>query len=225
MPGMVPPGYRSTTGNTEQQILSFFQGKGLTRNQAAGIVGNLKQESALNPSEHGGFLAQWLGDRLAGLQTFSAAKHVAPAGNTQVQLEYIWHELTTSETGALTALRKAKSPEEAATVFSQKYERPGQPELAKRIQYAKEAASSPSSGEPFVEALETGEGAVEGVIEAAEAVPKFLGSFWGKLGTFAVTGVLLLAGAFLVVYGIMVAVRPRESAFSIPFPKVAPVPV
>jgi len=44
---------------------------------------------------------------------------------------------------------------------------------------------------------------------------------WVKL---LVTGVLLLAGAVLVVYGIMVAVRPRESAFSLPKMPV-PVPV
>jgi hypothetical protein len=37
--------------------------------------------------------------------------------------------------------------------------------------------------------------------------------------------VLLLAGLFLIVYGVMVAVRPRESAMSIPVPHVAPIPV
>jgi Transglycosylase SLT domain len=42
-------------------------------------------------------------------------------------------------------------------------------------------------------------------------------------GKIVLTGVLLLAGAVLVVYGIMVAVRPRESAMSLP--KVMPVPV
>jgi hypothetical protein len=46
-----------------------------------------------------------------------------------------------------------------------------------------------------------------------------------KLVSGAVTVVLLLAGAVLVVYGIMVAVRPRESALNIPIPRAVPIPV
>lgn len=45
---------------------------------------------------------------------------------------------------------------------------------------------------------------------------------FSKLGGFALTGILLLAGAVLVIYGILVAVRPREHALSIPgLPAVA----
>jgi len=55
-----------------------------------------------------------------------------------------------------------------------------------------------------------------------EAIESLFNGKWGKL---LVDGVLLLAGAVLVVYGIMVAVRPRESAFSVPLPKAVPVPV
>jgi hypothetical protein len=50
------------------------------------------------------------------------------------------------------------------------------------------------------------------------------GGLWEDLGQLALKGVLILAGAFLVVYGIMVAVRPRDSALSLPVPKAAPVP-
>lgn len=46
---------------------------------------------------------------------------------------------------------------------------------------------------------------------------------WKGLTGIMLKFVLLLAGAVLFVYGIMVAVRPRESAFSVP--KVVPVPV
>ncbi len=70
------------------------------------------------------------------------------------------------------------------------------------------------------------------VAEALETVPgsgvtsnfkvPLPGFDWSKLSEFAVKLVLVLAGAVLVVYGVMVAVRPRESAFN--FPKM-PVPV
>jgi hypothetical protein len=51
--------------------------------------------------------------------------------------------------------------------------------------------------------------------KALEAVGKFSFS-WEGLSSFALKLVLLLVGAVLFGYGIMVAVRPRESAFSLP---------
>jgi hypothetical protein len=59
--------------------------------------------------------------------------------------------------------------------------------------------------------------------ELGESIKKAFEFSWGGLSSFALKAVLLLAGAVLVVYGIMVAVRPRESALSLP--KVVPVPV
>lgn len=53
----------------------------------------------------------------------------------------------------------------------------------------------------------------------------WVGELLSGFGKLAITGVLLIAGAVLVVYGIMVAVRPRESALSIPLPKAVPIPV
>lgn len=53
----------------------------------------------------------------------------------------------------------------------------------------------------------------------AEEVPKIAG-IAGEVGKWILGAVLLAAGAVLIVYGIMVAVRPRERAFSIPVPGV-----
>lgn len=220
MPGALPRTYVTPMGTVEQQILAFFQAKGLTKAQAAGIAGNLQQESGLNPAESGGFLAQWLGTRLTGLERFAAGKHATVSGNTQVQLEYIWQELNTTESGALAALKQAKTPAAAATVFSQLYERPGQPKLANRIKYANEA-NDPTGGEPFTEGLTGATKAAESAVNTVTGLP---GEILNGVGTLAIKIVLLLAGAVLIVYGIMVAVRPRESALSIPFPK-GPVPV
>lgn len=63
------------------------------------------------------------------------------------------------------------------------------------------------------------------VKEAEKPIDQTLEKFsWPGLLKFAVTAVLLLAGMVLVVYGIMVAVRPRESAFSLPRMPM-PIPV
>lgn len=58
--------------------------------------------------------------------------------------------------------------------------------------------------------------------EAGETISKAFKFSWEGLTGFAVTAMLLLVGAVLVVYGIMVAVRPRESALSLP---KMPIPV
>jgi hypothetical protein len=83
-----------------------------------------------------------------------------------------------------------------------------------------------SSNTPFENATGIGsvvnaaEGAPDKVKKAIEGV--FGGGKWEKL---AFSIILLFAGAVLAVYGIMVAVRPRESALSIPIPKAVPLPV
>lgn len=190
----------------------------LSKNQIAGIVGNLQQESGLDPNAPGGFLAQWIGARRTALDSFAAAKHTSAAGNAHVQLEYIWHELNTTQKGALAALRRTKTPEEAARVFSQQFERPGKPELANREKYAAAFA-----GKAHLVVAHGPAGQIKGEVE--EQGTGWVGELLKGAGKLTVTAVLLLAGAVLVVYGIMVAVRPRETALSLPLPKAVPVPV
>jgi hypothetical protein len=60
--------------------------------------------------------------------------------------------------------------------------------------------------------------------KAASKATAWVGELTSFAGKEVITGVLLLAGAFLIVYGIMVAVRPRESAMSLPRMPI-PVPV
>lgn len=68
---------------------------------------------------------------------------------------------------------------------------------------------------------EAGKAIDEAPRKGAEAVAKAFQKKWLELG---VTLILVLAGALLLVYGVAVAVRPRESAFSLPkMPAVVPV--
>jgi membrane-bound lytic murein transglycosylase B len=84
--------------------------------------------------------------------------------------------------------------------------------------YSKVVAHAKSFHAPFAsEAANKAETAT-----TEEAKPEkgsgLIEQIFGKLGGVALNAVLLLAGAVLVVYGIMVAIRPRESALSIPRP-------
>lgn len=55
---------------------------------------------------------------------------------------------------------------------------------------------------------------------ATENTPVEAG-MWGKFGELGVNLILVLAGAALLVYGVMVMVRPREKALGIPTPGLA----
>lgn len=116
------PDDRTPTGN---QIVNFFMNKGLTKNQAKGIYGNIMQESGgkhniVSRDGHNSYgLAQWTGTRKARLFNKYGTN---PTVNQQ--LEYLWSELNSTEKGALNALRNTSTVEDATKVFMQKFERP-----------------------------------------------------------------------------------------------------
>lgn len=106
---------------------NFFMGRGFTKEQAAGIVGNLYAESGLNHSikQIGGGpgfgLAQWEGPRQADFKRVMG-KDIQDSTEAD-QLNFIIWELENTERGAKKALLRAKTPEEAAKIFAHKYER------------------------------------------------------------------------------------------------------
>ena len=110
---------------TSSQIVNFFMNKGLTKNQAKGIYGNIMQESGgkHNIVSRDGYnsygLAQWTGTRKARLFSKYGTN---PTVNQQ--LEYLWDELNSTEKSALNALRNTTTVEDATKVFMQKFERP-----------------------------------------------------------------------------------------------------
>lgn len=128
-------------GNFEQQVLNFFQQKGLSEHQARGILGNLMQESRGNHTitnkSSGAFgLAQWLGPRKQRLmQKYGSNPTV------QQQLEFIWEELNTSESKAFEKLLNTNTVADATRAFAQHFERAGKNEmnLNKRIKFAYQA--------------------------------------------------------------------------------------
>lgn len=109
------------------EAMSFFTGRGYSKEQAAGIVGNLVQESGLNPNtihDNGtglGVAGHRL-ERLDALKKFAAERGKAP-NDFQIQLEFIDQELQTTESKTGAALKAAKTPQDAAAAFIN-FERP-----------------------------------------------------------------------------------------------------
>lgn len=134
------PDDRTPTGN---QIVNFFMNKGLTKNQAKGIYGNIMQESGgkhnmVSRDGHNSYgLAQWTGTRKARLFSKYGTN---PTVNQQ--LEYLWSELNSTEKGALNALRNTSTVEDATKVFMQKFERPANwaANFKNRLKYANSVA-------------------------------------------------------------------------------------
>ncbi|WP_207892923.1 phage tail tip lysozyme, partial [Micromonospora sp. MW-13] len=124
----------------------FFVAKGLTAEQAAGVLGNLAQESNINPQaqEPGGpgrGIAQWsTGGRWDTTPSANAMWYAASTGQSvwslQAQLGFIWWELTNIPAYGLAELRSATTIADATVAFQNRYERCGTCHQATRISYA-----------------------------------------------------------------------------------------
>ncbi len=136
------------------QITSFLLGKGLTREQVAGIAGNLKVESgysptAYNANENAIGIAQWQGGRRTRLQAYAAQTGGSETSLT-TQLGFLWHELQGTENNALLRLSTTNTPADAAAAFDQYYERSSGAARSARISAANTIYPSigPSAGQP-----------------------------------------------------------------------------
>lgn len=109
---------------------NFLIAQGFTREQTAGIMGNLQQEHNFRTDGDG--LAQWLGDRKAALFARGGEN------NLQVQLEFIMYELNSYESGAMSAIKASSTVEQATLAFQNKFERcnPYYCHPVQRINYA-----------------------------------------------------------------------------------------
>jgi hypothetical protein len=142
----------SVSGN-EKTAYEFFVGKGLKGFQAAGIVGNLEQESNVEPTaiEYGGGpgrgIAQWsVGGRWNSSPDDNVVWYAIRTGKNEwsleLQLEFVWYELTKYGTYGLTKLRDSTSVSGATIAFEDYFERCGQCEESTRIAYAQAVLSA-----------------------------------------------------------------------------------
>jgi hypothetical protein len=122
----------TTAYANDEPAFDYFISKGLTNFQAAGIVGNLDQESGVDPYSvqadgPGRGIAQWsVGgrwDTTSGgnnMLAYAAARN-EDAHSLQAQLEFIWFELTTEGYG-FADLKATTNVDDATIVFMAQYE-------------------------------------------------------------------------------------------------------
>ena len=143
----------SNISDTAEAVWKFFTGKGYSKHATAGIMGNLQQESTLDPNRYqsgggkGRGIAQWTvgSDRFKGLEAHAKSKG-KDWTDLQSQLEWIDLELggkdpTTakklnSNYGGLDGFKKATDTKWAVEAFEKSFERAGKPMYEKRYKYA-----------------------------------------------------------------------------------------
>ncbi len=187
--GVLFPLYSTTSGdspcrdnlsgsNNQQIVFNFLVSKGLSFEQSAGFVGNFMLESgqsidprAVNPKSGATGIAQWLGGRKSRLLEFAEASGSDPF-TLEVQLEYVWFELTNepittgipggTERAAYEAVLGATTVAQATEIVTLKYERPGEKErlIDTRTQYAEFAFKS-YSGQTTTNGVCSGVGGVD----------------------------------------------------------------
>jgi hypothetical protein len=205
-----------------QAIYTFLTGQGFNANAAAGILGNIEQESGGNPGAPGGGLIQILG-------------HV---GGTLAQeltatMNYIRANGSVSDINA-----HASTPSAAALYFSTKYERPlasaaNNPNrqasaeevaaAAKSGNWSTGSAASPSSGGAGSDILGWLTGSTGFLNDFKDLFTLFHNlvspSFWLRIGAFFI-------GSALLVFGIYALVKANGDGSLMPkVPPIVPVPV
>lgn len=144
-------GSEAALSSNAHTAYNYFVNKGLTPVQAAGIVGNLMQESSVSPTvaEYGGGpgrgIAQWsVGGRWDSSShdnvTWYANQHGVSRWALNTQLDFIWYELTNYGYG-YSQLQAATTVNSAVYAFMKYYEICGACAQSKRISDANSVLS------------------------------------------------------------------------------------
>jgi hypothetical protein len=177
-----------------ETAMKFFMSAGYTKEQAAGLVGNLQVESGKNLNTgavgDGGKakgIAQWHPDRQAKFQEI-IGKDVM-SSTLEEQLRFVDWELKNTEKSAGDKLRAAKTAAEAARIVDKQYERSSGEALGNRIASATALAGPTSryssdinSVNPTAAGVETKEQAQKSAVnqqatESAGSLSKQLAEF------------------------------------------------
>lgn len=134
--------------SNSSRVWDFLKSKGFSDTAAAGVLGNIQQESNFNPNavnkSSGAFgIGQWLGGRLKNLKKY-AKDQGKSYKSLDVQLEFLYKELNGADPttksklnkyGGLKGLKKM-SISDAVKAFEDSFERSGGSAMGNRKKYA-----------------------------------------------------------------------------------------
>lgn len=133
-------GRRLAGKNNEEKIWNFLMDEGFSSAAAAGLMGNMQQESnfktdADNGTHHG--IVQWGGSRRAALEAYAKSKG-KDIDDLQSQLEFMIKEMRGMTFGGkpYREFIKLKDPGLVAKLFEEAFERSGGQNMDLRLKYA-----------------------------------------------------------------------------------------
>ncbi len=140
-----------------QTAYEYFVGQGLTPSQSAGIVGNLEQESNIDPTilQYGGGpgrgIAQWsAGGRWDTDSGDNVVAYAQQQGQSEwslsLQLDFIWFELQNFSHYGLASLEASSDVTSATIAFQNDFEGCGACAQSTRIAYAKAVLAAYGNG-------------------------------------------------------------------------------
>lgn len=131
-------GKYTTPSENETITWNFLISNGFTRQQTAGIMGNLMQEHGFNTTDTPGGLGlvQWTGGRRSELLSWPYPD------NIYTQLNFLMHELNTNYISIQNEIKAYDSLENSVLVFQNKFERCGICMESQRIQFARNILAS-----------------------------------------------------------------------------------
>jgi hypothetical protein len=213
-----------------QAIYKALLGLGLTANAAAGVAGNIYQESHGNPSSGSSAGGGLIGQTIANGGS-------ASGGSLTEQISALSKYIAAN--GSIADINAhASTPKAAADYFESRYERAGIPALSNREAAADWVASSASSGNWGAGVTATpapaGAGGAGGLLSIPSEITGFFSeadkfvtllmwlaqpSSWLRIGAFVVgVGLLLFAVHALIAVGEGGAMMPK-------MPSIVPIPI
>jgi hypothetical protein len=151
----VPEGTGSLTGNTNaEKVFNYLIGYGFTEQAAAGVIGNLMQESSVNPQSRqlgggpGRGIMQWgtgagSGGRWDALVAWAESSGKDP-WKLDTQVEWMMKEMRSY--GTLNRLKGVTNVKKAVEIFESEMEKAGTPNYPRRYQLAADALASFGKG-------------------------------------------------------------------------------
>ena len=150
---------KMSKGGESSKVISYLISQGLTKQQAAGIAGNLQQESSFRPNAKGSLghigIAQWdKNDRWPKVKKYIESQGLEPFSLDGQLAGLVWEAKKRKDWDKIV---KTKTPEESAQTWLKYFEisgeKPGQKGYDNRIKYAKNLAGTDLKDSPFDESV------------------------------------------------------------------------
>lgn len=209
------------TASNADKIAAFLAGKGLSKPDIAGLMGNFQVESSFNPAalnkKEGAIgIAQWERGRRTALDQY-AAQTGGSEQSLATQEGYLWSELSGPYSSVLDAIRGMTDPAQVAAYVDAKYEVSAGTSRAKRVADAQAIYQQMQAGGTLGGITTSGSAgtSTSGGAKSLLGIPSA-----SDIGKIVFEGAVVFGGLALIVVGLARATQPARDSITSHLPKV-----